>query len=342
MLVDLVHDGSMGYMNQYARLDTVYDQGSFDFNISGDEGQILFYPTRSTVNDYWVTSLSYNLGDSILGVGSTSIGSSTADSIIQTHSTSVAAGTPTTVVSIAATYSSAKILVEITPDISSTNEFEFVELNILHNGTDVEFLEYGQLTTNPSPSPEVGYGTYFPYLDGSLLKVDFTPNAGIGTTAAVNTITVGLSSVFNGAGPGVGTVFLHHSKLETTATKIAASGSPTANVIGDYIDAYDGAYCIIQVNDLTNSEYQLSEFAIIDDYDSSDGSGETYDVEWANIETSSAGLGTIGSRITAGVVEIVFTPNANIDTEVLVFMNALKYDEDDTSPTTIDLSLIHI
>ena len=337
MLVDLIHDGSQGYINQYARLDTVYDQGSFDFNVSGDLGQILFYPTNSAVNDYWVTSLSYNLGDSILGVGSTVIGSNVANSIIETNSTSVAAGTTTTVVSIAATYSSAKVLVEITPDISSTKEFEFVELNIVHNGTDVVFLDYGQLTTNPSPSPEVGYGTYFPYLDGSLLKVDFTPNTGIGTTAAVNTITVGLSSVFNGTS-GVGTVFLHHAKLETTATTIASSGSPTANVIADYVDTYDGAYCIIQVRDLTNDEYQLSEFAIIDDYDSSDGSGETYYVEWADIGTDPIGLGTIGSRITAGVVEIVFTPNASIDTEVLVFMNAIKYDEDDTYPTTIDFT----
>ena len=338
MLVDLVHDGTEAYMNQYARVESVYDQGSFDFRTSGDNGEILFYPTRYTVNDFWITSLSYNLGDNILGVGSTSVGSSCAESLIITDSTSVSTGTTTTVVSIANTYSSAKILVEVTPDISmNDNEFEFIELNVVHNGTDVEMIEYGQLTTNTGVSPTSGYGTYYPYLDGSSLKVDFIPNAGIGTTAAVNTITVGLSSAFSGTS-GVGTVFLHHSKLETTATSIAASGSPTENVIADYVDTYDGAYCIIQVRDLTNNEYQLSEFAIVDDYDSSDGSGETYDVEWADIGTGSAGLGTIGSRITAGVVELVFTPNASIDTEVLVFMNAMKYDDDDTYPTTIDFT----
>jgi hypothetical protein len=338
MLVDLVHDGAEAYMNQYARVESVYDQGSFDFRTSGDNGEILFYPTRYTVNDFWITSLSYNLGDNILGVGSISIGSGCAESLIVSDSTSVSTGTTTTVVSIANTYSSAKILVEVTPDISmNDNEFEFIELNVVHNGTDVEMIEYGQLTTNTGVSPTSGYGTYYPYLDGSSLKVDFIPNAGIGTTAVVNTITVGLSSAFSGTS-GVGTVFLHHSKLETTATSIAASGSPTENVIADYVDTYDGSYCIIQVRDLTNNEYQLSEFAIVDDYDSSDGSGETYDVEWADIGTGSAGLGTIGSRITAGVVELVFTPNASIDTEVLVFMNAMKYDDDDAYPTTIDFT----
>ena len=31
MIVDLIHDGAVGYINQYARLETVYDQGSFRF-----------------------------------------------------------------------------------------------------------------------------------------------------------------------------------------------------------------------------------------------------------------------------------------------------------------------
>ena len=31
MIVDLIHDRSFGYMNQYGRVETTYDQGSFDF-----------------------------------------------------------------------------------------------------------------------------------------------------------------------------------------------------------------------------------------------------------------------------------------------------------------------
>ena len=84
MVVDLVHDDSMGYMNQYARLESVYDQGSFDFKITGTDGELLFYPTKSSVNDYWITALSYNLDDNILGVGTTSIG---GISLVETHST---------------------------------------------------------------------------------------------------------------------------------------------------------------------------------------------------------------------------------------------------------------
>ena len=52
MIVDLMHDGTFGYINQYAKIDNVYDLGTFDFQISGTEGQVLFYPTRFKKNDY--------------------------------------------------------------------------------------------------------------------------------------------------------------------------------------------------------------------------------------------------------------------------------------------------
>ena len=325
MIVDLIHDGAHGYINQYGRVESVYDQGSFDFKIVGSEGEVLFYPTKSSVNDYWITALSYNLDDNILGVGTTSIG---GVSLVETHSTNVSSGTTTTIVSIASTYSSAKVLVEVTPDVGgdgstiNSNEFEFTELNIVHNGTDVAITEYGQLMTSLGGYSSAGYGTYLPYLDGSSLKVDFIPNAGIGTTAAVNTITVGLA---NSTYTGIGTVQMKHARLESVTTTIASSGSPTENVICEYEDAYDAGYFLVQVCDKTNNEYQLSEVAVVDNYVS--GSGDTFDVEWANIETA-AGLGTIGSRLNGSTVELVFTPLPSIDIEVNVFMNALRIQDD--------------
>ena len=74
MIVDLIHDGSQAYLNQYGRIETQYIQGSFDFSVSGDDGQLLFYPTKYSVNDYYVGSIAYNLDDNLLGIGSTSIG----------------------------------------------------------------------------------------------------------------------------------------------------------------------------------------------------------------------------------------------------------------------------
>ena len=222
----------LGYLNQYARLETVYDQGSFDFSISGSEGQLLFYPTKSSINDYDITTISYNLNDNLLSTGSTSIGGVLIDS----ESTLVSAGTTATIVSIGNTYHSLKVLVEITPDVTNPssgntatfngNEYEAQELNIIHDGSNVSILEYGKLTTSPSGYSAIGFGTYTARLDGSNIKVDFSPS-GIGTNAVVNTIVVGLSSISS----GISTVDIKHARLQSTMTDIASSGSPTQNIV---------------------------------------------------------------------------------------------------------------
>ena len=323
LLVDLIHDGAYAYMNQYGRVETQYDQGSFDFSISGSEGQLLFYPTKYTVNDYNITCLSYNLDDNLLSTGTTTIG---GVAIIDTDSLSLAAGVSTTIVSIANTYGSLKVLVQITPDINY-REFEFEELNIVHDGTNIELLEYGQLTTIPTPFAAPGLGTYYPYYSGSNLNVDFIPSSGvgIGTTGAINTILVGLA---NSTSSGIGTINMKHARIEARTTTISASGSPGIHTIARYGSEYDAAYFVVQVADTTNNNYQVSEVVVVDDYIDSSYVGDTYDTEFGIVQTSS-GLGTIGSRVSAaGTVELLFTPNPSIDTQVKVYMNALRHEDE--------------
>ena len=323
LLVDLVHDDSFAYINQYGRVETQYDQGSFDFSIVGSEGLLLFYPTNSTVNDYNVTCLSYNIDDNLLGIGSTDIG---GIGLINTDSVTLSSGITTSIVGVGSTYTSIKVLVQITPDINS-REFEFEELNIVHDGTNIELLEYGQLTTVLSPYASSGLGTYYPYYSGSELKIDFVPNSGvgIGTTGVINTIQICLSdSSFS----GIGTVDMKHAKIEVRSTDIPGSGSPTENVIGQYPEEYDAAYFVVQVCDTTNNNYQMSEVIVADDYVSTLGTGDVYDTEYGIIQTSS-GIGTIGTRVSvAGTVELLFTPNPSIDTQVKVYMNALRHQDD--------------
>ena len=115
---------------------------------------------------------------------------------VSTASTTVNSGITTTIVSIANTYTSAKVLVSIDADINESKH-EFVELNIVHDGTNVELLEYGRLTTGGfAESSESGLGTYHPYIDGSNLKVDFIPTVGIATTGAINTMTCRIGNCY--------------------------------------------------------------------------------------------------------------------------------------------------
>ena len=330
MILDLIHDGSFGYINQYGRVETAYDQGSFDFTISGSDGQVQFFPTKFSINDYDITSVSYNLDDNLLSAGSTVIG----NSLIHTESTAISYGYSSTIVGISSSYSSAKVLVQITADSFGGNEFEFTQLNIIHNGTDVSATEYGQLTTSSGPSAVTGFGTYFAYISGSNLNVDFIPNSsvGIGSTGVINTITVGLAkSTFSGPE----SIDMKHARIESRTTSIASTTTPMETVISEYPcdGTYDVGYFMVQVRDSDNDEYQLSEFIVVDDYQPEVPTYETYDLEFGNVETLS-GLGTIGSRIikspvgAAATTQVLFTPIPGVNVDVNVYMNALRNEDD--------------
>jgi hypothetical protein len=330
LVTTLRDDVGNGYLNQYARVESTYDMGSFDFAIEGGEGVLLFYPTKFSINDFDVTTLSYNIDDNLSGIGSTNFGG-VID--IRSSSVDVAVGTTTTIIGIASTYRSMKVLVSIFA--TSTNQYEFDELNIIHDGTNVEFLEYGQLTTHSLDSySSSGLGTYYPYLSGSELKVDFTPNVGIAVTINVNAIQVAFASTTT---VGVGTYDMKHARLEGKSTPISSTPTPTPIGISSYPDIYDGAYFIVQVSDNTNNIHQLSEVVVVDD--STDDVGiqtNVYVTEYGIINTLS-GLGTIGAQRTSSNVELTFTPLPNIDVDVKVYLNALLSQDNEEELTDIDL-----
>ena len=310
MLVTMIHDNSNGYINQYGRLETVYDLGSFDFSISGVEGILTFYPTKYTVNDYYVSVLSNNLKESFTGIGSTTLGGLVD---IKTNTTFVSSGS-TTIVSLGTTYTSAKVLVEISTD---SEEYQFDELSFIHDGTTIEFIDYGQLTTDtPTSYATSGFGTYNAYITGSNVNIDFTPNIGI--AASISTIQVAIS---DSSVSGIGTFDMKYARFESRSTSIASSTSPISSVIGEYPNEYDGGYFIVQVSDTTNNYHQLSEVILVND------ETETYLSEFGNIETNS-GLGTIGAATSTSGTQLLFTPLPNIDTEVKVYFNSLRSIDD--------------
>ena len=334
LIVDLLNDGSNAYMNQYGRVETAYDQGSFDFSITGTEGQLTFFPTKSAVNDYEVTTVDYNLLTTLAGVGNTNIGGIVDVSTASTH---INSGTTKTIVSIANTYTSAKVLVNVNADINS-NKYEMIELNIVHDGTNVELLEYGRLTTGgfAESSELTGLGTYHPYIDGSNLKVDFVPNVGIATTGVVNTMAVGLATATS---TGISTISLKRSDFEGRVTSISASGSPGITTVASYTGPFDGAYHLVQVTDTTNHRVQLSELVVVDSFVDTSNPYDVFFTEYANIETH-AGLGTFGTSIDSnGTTSLLFTPEASINTVVTVFTNSLSLTVvDESDPNNINFT----
>jgi len=144
MIMTLLHDDDgLGYMNQYARVDTQYDLGSFDYALAGSDGIIQFHPTKYAVNGYNVFTLSYNLNDLVVGTGSSDFGGVKVSTASTTVAAGVGTGTKTNFVSIATTYTSARVLFEFK---TSSGDYEFNELTLVHDGTTVDMNEYGRLT----------------------------------------------------------------------------------------------------------------------------------------------------------------------------------------------------
>ena len=326
ILVTLLHDDSIGFLNQYGRVETVSDLGSFDFNIIGTEGQLLFYPTKYSVNDYNLSLVSYNIADTIAGIGSADFGDTVK---VSSSTATLSSGTssPTTIVGIASTYRSSKLLVQYSAVDDSY--FEYDELTVIHDGTNVELLEYGQLTTDTLlPTGSSGLGTYSAYLSGSNLNIDFTPNVGLGVTYNVNTLRISIS---NTSSTGVSTSTLNTTILDSRITSIASSTSPVANVVSEYSNDYSCAYYVVSIEDTTNGQYQVSEVVVVDD-------ATTPSITEFGIVQTGSNLGDFDCSIAGGKTQLTFTPISNADVQVRVFQNALRLVDIDNSNTIIDLN----
>ena len=126
---------------------------------------------RNFINDYQIVNLAYHLDDNVLGVGTTvSLSGGVAE--IDTSSIDCSAGT-TTIVSTAITTRAMKVL-SLLSDLTN-NEYQLDELNIVHDDSEVSVTEFGRLTTNVGSFVGAGFGTYYPHIDGTTLKVDFIP-----------------------------------------------------------------------------------------------------------------------------------------------------------------------
>jgi hypothetical protein len=313
-LVSLLHDNLEGYLNQYARSETLSDLGSFDFSIFGTEGTLEFYPLNYFYNNYDISVISYGIKDTSSGIGSTALGNLVD---VRSSTTTVSAGTTaqTNIVGIGSTYLATKVLVQF----SSTNGtyYQFDELTLLNDGTDVSILEYGRL----SNASRVGYvgdgiGTYSAYISGSNINLDFTPNVGLGTTYVINTLRVS----FAGTDVGIttGTISFDTSNIISSFVSISSSPSPSQTGISTYTKEYGSSYYIAVVEDTTNNEYQISELVVVDD------ETEAYLSEFGVVETSS-GLGTFGVGVsTISGTTLNFTPNPDISVNVKVYQNSMR------------------
>ena len=271
--------------------------------------------------------MSFDIDNSVSDVGTFGLGEICDISSTQVD---VPAGATTTVVGIASTYRSSKILVEYT---TNDGRFGTNELNVIHDGTTVDVLEYGNINTGVSA---LDMGAYSAEMSSGTVNVNFTPSAGLALTA--NTIRVSMSSTES---VGVGSTVIGQGtenigSLQSFYTSIGSTSSPGIHTIATYTcggeNDYQASYYIVSIEDTTNDQYQLSEIIVLND------NSESYITEYGTLTTGS-GIGTIGALMTATDTHLQYTPPASVDTQVRVYQHAVQLVEvDNTLDNEIDLN----
>lgn len=320
IIINLIQDGTNGYLNQYARVETVQNQGDFDFTVFNNNGFLLFFPAEFEFTDYNLTGISLNIGDSLSGSGTTSWGDvvlvESTDLTISAGSTS---GIPIKISTQTEDYRSAKYIITI--ESESSGFIQSNEFNIINVGSDVLYTEFGTLETiSFDPDVSSGFATYYPEINGSEVDFYLVPNSNTIEDYKVNILATYIS---NDTLSDTGSVDLKTTKLFSTYTEIAGSPSPTPGIVTSILDTYKSLYVLASIEDTTENIYEFKELVVVRD------SSEVYITEFGTLISSDlSNLGTFSGSIDGITDELSLLfepslPNRNI--EVRCFIFALEF-----------------
>ena len=324
-IVSVLQDDEIGYISQYASIESYPYLGYFDYAPTGTGWDLLFYPVKFETNVYDVSTSAINI---LSDVSSTALDAHGDVAYTVGGYQAIPASTTTTIVSFGTTYRAAKVIALF----DGVNDRMYgAELNIVHDGTDCYQLETNAIGENQGLTG-VGFGTFDSRISGSNVIVEFTPDSSIGFAMTCTTGSILISD----SNTTTGNDLLDVSRVGSSYKAIAASGSPTANVIASYDSPSESAYYLFSVKDTTNNRYEVFEFAALNS-----DSNECY-VEWANVETSGH-IGTVGVTTNAtGGANIVYTPEAGIDVDVRSYFTEMMVYDENTRSSVIDIENVQI
>jgi len=322
--VNLVHDGSIGYMMKFGRVETAIDLGDFDFAIDGVIGNLRFAPAKSKFNNYSLRIFAQEVfKDTKLAEGD--IGSSIAVGTgVSVISTSAGIGStdpsPVQVVGFGSTaFTTTKLLV-LTNELEGRQRSQVNELVVLNDSEEVYLLEYGQMINeniSGTNAPSVGLGTFGADIRSGITSVYFTPEAGIGVTMRIHQTSIGSTAT------GIGSTIISKTEILTTTTDIAATGTPQpTRISGINSNTYTAFDALIEIHDTTNDKYAVTQVTAIHDgitpYFTEFGYMDNFSVN----PTIFSGIGTVGvgySSTSDGDIELRLTPPANTAVTTKVF-----------------------
>jgi hypothetical protein len=337
IIVNLIQDGTNGFLNQYARVETIQAQGSFDFTVFDNNGFLLFFPVEFEFNDYDVTGISLNIGNDLVGIGSTSFGNvakiETTDTIISSGST---AGVPIKILTQLEDYRSAKYIITVETDTSGfiqSNEF-----NVINGVSDVFYTEFGTLeTTSFDSAVSSGFATYYPEINGNVVDIYIVPNSDTNEDYKVNIVATYLS---NDNFSDTLHIDLKTSRLLSSYGVILGAPATSPQTILTIENTFNSFYVLASIEDTTEGIYEFRELVIVP------SSTDLYITQFANVVSDDLDdLGTFSGVVNNLTNEILlqfepYAPNRNI--EVRMFVYALKKVDLLTPNDSIDLDQSNI
>lgn len=309
------------YLNQYAKVFTEDEIGSFDVKIAEGKGILEFYPIDGSINNYSYNFIIYDIKKYITETGSYDFGNCL--SIVSESSNEILSGISTLFV-IDENISSLKFLVEISSE--SSNNYEYIELNSIIKDSNSYFSEFGRITISDSSEIEnIGLGTYGISNNNQVLELNFYPN--IEEEFQYNLIC---TNIFNYNFNGTKKNQIRFADVKSVNISIPESGNPQQHVIASYTSDYIFGYFIVQVTDKTNNQIQLSEILLINN------EIECSIVEYGNIYTSNP-LGTFDCSTSTTTTELLFTPNKDIDIDITLLQHSTSSIPLSSVPQSLDL-----
>ena len=262
--VNLLHDGSTGYMMKFGRVETAIDLGDFDFAVTGVNGNLRFVPAKSKFNNYALRLFAIETFKNTDSTGISTLSVGTGYDIISTSSGIGSTDpSPVQVVGFGSTAITTSKLFVQTQELSGDQRTQLNELVVLNDSEEVYLLDYAQMTNDnlsPTDSPSVGLGTFGADVRSGITSVYFTPVTGVGVTMRVHQVAIG------GTATGIGSTLVSTTEVLTTTTNIAATGTPQpTRISGINSNTYTAFDALIEIHDTTNDKYAVTQVTAIHD-----------------------------------------------------------------------------
>jgi hypothetical protein len=321
IIVNLIQDGTYGFLNQYARVETIANQGYFDFTIFNNSAFLQFFPEEPEFSDYDIAGISLNIGDNLVGVATTAWGDvATIETQTVTVSSGATSGVPIKIFTKSQDYRASKYIITVESDNSDFIQSD--EFNVVNAVSDVLYTQFGSLeTSNFSEDVSSGFATYYPVLNGSEIDFYAVPNSNTLQDYKLNIVSTNIS---NDNFTNVGIVTLTTSRIFSSYSQIAGSPTTGVSTIITTSPSYKTFYVLASIEDTTNNIYEFKELVIVRH------SSEVYLTEFGRVisdeSISQTGIGTFTGSIDniTDDTYILFEPLPNRNVEVRCFTYALE------------------